>query len=144
MSEGFNLRRIFVVDDERSVAMTLVRILRHGGYDATPFTDPYEALAAVRANPPALLLAEANMPSLSGADLGNEVRKHSLRCKVLLMSGTVTSLALAGTIRAGGLEFEVLEKPIHMATLLGKVQRVIGAAKPPQKARPLILKQSCA
>ena len=128
VSEVSNLRRVFVVDDERSVAMTLVRILRHGGYDATPFTDPQEALVAACANPPQLLLAEANMPSLSGDDLGKELRKHSLGCAVLLMSGAVTSFPFPGTVQPGKLEFEVLEKPLHLAALLGKVQRLIGEA----------------
>lgn len=60
--------------------------------------------------------------------LGKELRKHSLQCEVLLMSGAVTSFPFPGTVQPGKLEFEVLEKPLHLAALLGTVQRVIGEA----------------
>jgi DNA-binding response OmpR family regulator len=137
-------RRIFVVDDERSVAMTLVRILRHGGYDATPFTDSREALLAARARAPQLLLVEANMPSLSGIDLGTEVRKGSPGCKVLLMSGSVTLSDFSAARLTGPLDFEILEKPLHMAELLRKVQCEIGGMRPPQPVRHLALESRCA
>jgi DNA-binding response OmpR family regulator len=144
MSQVSTLSRVFVVDDEPSVAKTLVRILRHGGYDATPFTNSQEALLAARADAPQLLLAEANMPSLSGADLGNAVRKCSPGCKVLLTSGTYILPDLHGNRRADELEFEVLDKPLHMAELLGKVQCEIGRAKPPQPVRLLTLEKCSA
>lgn len=144
MSKLPSLHRIFVVDDEPSVAKTLVRILRYGGYDATPFTDPQEALLAARADAPELMLAEANMPSLSGVDLGTEVRKDSPDCKILLMSGTFAPPDFAGTRLGRGLEFEILDKPLHMAELLKKVQREIGVAKPPLPVRPLTLEKCCA
>jgi hypothetical protein len=44
------------------------------------------------------------------------------------MSGAVTSFPFPGTVQPGKLEFEVLEKPLHLAALLGTVQRVIGEA----------------
>jgi DNA-binding response OmpR family regulator len=144
MSDVSELPRIFVVDDDRSVAMTLVRILRHGGYDATPFTDSHEALVAACADAPQLLLAEANMPSLSGIDLGIEVRKRSQDCKILLTSGTVALPDLPDTRMAGEHEFEVLEKPLHLAELLGKVGSEIGRAKPPQPVLLLTLTNCCA
>lgn len=58
--------------------------------------------------------------------LGKELRKRSLRCGVLLMPGAVTSFPFPGTVQPGKLEVEVLEKPLHLAALLGKVQWAIG------------------
>lgn len=132
MSEVFHPLRIFVVDDELSVALTLVRILRFGGYDATPFTDSNDALFAARRTPPGLLLAETDMPARSGIELAAAMRQSSPDCKVLLMSWDLRHNDLRDSGRVAGFEFDVLEKPVRMAELLRKVSLLLHPAKPPQ------------
>ena len=45
-------KRIFVVDDERVIADTLVIILRNSGYEATAFYDAQSALEQVESLQP--------------------------------------------------------------------------------------------
>lgn len=132
MYEFSNSPRIFVVDDDLPVALTLVRILRFGGYDAIPFTDSNEALRAARRTPPRLLLAEADMPSLSGIELAAAIRQSSPNCQIMLMSWDHGHPNELGGDRAAQLEFEVLEKPLRMAELLSKASSLLYQRKPPQ------------
>jgi CheY-like chemotaxis protein len=66
-------QRVFVVDDENIIASTLALILQHKGFDATPFTKPFEALRAACSQAPDLLVTNVVMPLLSGIELAIQV-----------------------------------------------------------------------
>ena len=57
-------QRVFVVDDEPVIAMTMVAILRLHGYEATSFTDPLRALEAFQDDCADLLLSDVMMQAL--------------------------------------------------------------------------------
>lgn len=69
--------RVLVVDDSEGTADVLVRHMRLEGYDAHAITDPLEALAAIKADPPDLLLLDVMMPHLNGMDLLKELRAYT-------------------------------------------------------------------
>jgi CheY-like chemotaxis protein len=77
-----NLPSVFVVEDEKTIAETLVTILRRSGFAAKSFTDPREALSAAREETPDLLLSNVMMPELSGIDLAIAIRQACPECKV--------------------------------------------------------------
>jgi len=76
--------QIMVVDDSKAMRSIVMRAVRQAGYDAVTFVEAgngAEALKAIRATPPALVLADWNMPEMSGIELlkalraeGNEVK----------------------------------------------------------------------
>lgn len=77
--------RVFVVDDEDVIASTLAMILRYsGGFHATFFNSPTEALEAARCDPPDLLVSDVVMPALAGIELalknGTYVRNARCSC----------------------------------------------------------------
>ena len=86
--------RIFVVDDERLIAVTLAEILNQAGFDAVPFHQPLQALEASQAGQPDLLLSDVMMPRLTGIDLAIQMRALLPRCKVLLFSGMPDTVEL--------------------------------------------------
>ena len=64
--------RIMVVDDSRAMRSIVIRTLRHAGFRDDTFleaADGAEALEAITADPPDLVLSDWNMPKLSGIDL---------------------------------------------------------------------------
>jgi DNA-binding NtrC family response regulator len=118
--------RVFVVDDHDVIASSLAMILRfQGGFHATSFVNSFEALGTSRRDPPDLLITDVVMPQLSGIELAIQVLEHCRNCKVLLFSGQDLSDSMLETARARGYEFEFLKKPVHPATLLGSIQRVM-------------------
>src|SRR3546814_13124500 len=79
-----NIKNILVVDDSRAMRMIVSRTLRQAGFgDGTlrEAADGAEALAAIEAEQPDLVLSDWNMPNVNGIELltalraaGNEVR----------------------------------------------------------------------
>jgi signal transduction histidine kinase/ActR/RegA family two-component response regulator len=68
--EGPNKRasRMMVVDDDEGVADTVVDILAGAGYSADGFTNPMEALGALRGAEYALAFVDLHMPEMRGQD----------------------------------------------------------------------------
>ncbi|MGB9028890.1 MAG: response regulator [Acidobacteriaceae bacterium] len=114
--------RIFVVDDERTIADTLAAILRHHGYEAAPFYDAATALAACEAATPNLLISDVVMPQCSGIDLAIQIKEHWPACRILLFSGHAGTVDLLKEARQLGHTFEILSKPIHPKDLLAKLE----------------------
>jgi DNA-binding NtrC family response regulator len=116
--------RIFVVDDEYVIAMTLATILQRSGFDAVSFTEPMKALDAAQTDPPELLISDVLMPVLSGVELSIRMRQSNPECKVLLFSGQAATANLLEEARERGYDFELLSKPIHPTEFLQRVRLV--------------------
>jgi DNA-binding NtrC family response regulator len=113
--------RIFVVDDEQIIAVTLAAILNQAGFHAVPFHLPHEALEAAQTGQPDLLLTDVVMPKLSGIDLAIQVRALLPLCKVLLFSGMPDTANMLSKSATQGHTFQVLAKPIHPSELIREV-----------------------
>jgi DNA-binding response OmpR family regulator len=119
-SQPLNKTHIFIVDEE-VVSMTVAAILSRHDFVATAFTESVDALNAVRANPPDLLIAELGMSPLSGMDVPMLLQKAKPECKLLLFSGSLNSEESLKAARDSGLEFETIPKPVNPKQLLKKV-----------------------
>jgi DNA-binding NtrC family response regulator len=129
MDETGRQLRVFVVDDHDVIASSLAMILRfRGGFHATSFTDAFEALRASQSDAPDLLITDVVMPHLSGIELAIRVLEHCRNCKVLLFSGETVSGPMLESAQASGYDFEFLQKPVHPADLLSRIERVIEGA----------------
>lgn len=113
--------RVFVVDDEQLIATTVATILKQDGFEATPFTNPVEALDRARSQPPNLLISDVVMPQMSGVDLAIQVRQLQPECKILLFSGQASTADLLQKARQRGHDFQLLPKPIHPTDLLRSI-----------------------
>ena len=80
------MKRILVVDDDRSVLQVLTRVL--ADYDVTVARDGFEALAAAqRLNRLDLLITDYLMPSMIGDELIARVRQQQPHLPVLIVTG---------------------------------------------------------
>ena len=71
------MRKIFIVEDDKSICMELVEILENEGYAASYLTDfehSKEKILAARAD---LILMDINIPGINGRNLLKEIRKES-------------------------------------------------------------------
>ncbi|MCB0906511.1 MAG: response regulator [Nocardioidaceae bacterium] len=68
--------RILIADDSNVMRQIVKRTLRQAGYDAdiTEAGNGREALEAVKASTPDLVLSDWNMPEMTGIDLLNALR----------------------------------------------------------------------
>lgn len=117
-------KRIFVVDDEKTIADTLAVILRKSGYEASAFYDAETALAQLESCSPELVISDVVMPGMSGLDMAVLIRKRHPTCKVLLFSGQASTLNILEMVGRRGCDFELLAKPIHPTDLLAKIASI--------------------
>jgi CheY-like chemotaxis protein len=82
---------IFVVDDEPMLLEMAVMILEPLNFRVRTFRDPQTALAefAAAKPPPALVVTDYAMHSMTGMDLIRECRRIHPTQKIVLLSGTV-------------------------------------------------------
>jgi len=113
---------ILVVDDEQDVASFLARLLDDNGYSVRTATDAVQAMAALEAERPGLILLDLQMPHETGTDLYRKLRqRHDWKgIPVIVVSG------LAGRRVAVSPSVPVLDKPIDEQRLLEEVRRVFG------------------
>ena len=102
-ASGKEGRRVLYIDDDRSLVQLVTRILERGGFCVSGFTQPKEALAALRAQPAGfdLVVSDYNMPGLSGLDVAREVRSIRPDLPVAITSGFVDETLRANAASAG-------------------------------------------
>jgi len=125
-------KRILVVDDEECIAETLVLILRSFGYEATARNDGRSALEECEIQAPDLVISDVMMPELNGIELAIQIEERYQACRILLISGLGSSIALLEEASQTGHSFEIMSKPIRPADLLARIKTVLAEEKPPQ------------
>ncbi len=118
-------RTIYVVDDQAGVLETAVLILRciDAEWEVEGFKNPLDALAAVKAKAPDLILSDQLMPGMIGSQLLEEVRALSPATIRVIMSGYVALNKLTLITSA----HQYLAKPFDTAKLRDLIQRGFAA-----------------
>jgi len=110
--------RIFVVDDEETIAKTTSHILRLEGFEAIPFSDPRLLLEFCRESPPDLVISDIIMPHMDGFQLAESLKEMLPLCHVILFTGRAGVAELRGLAFDQGHDLEVLSKPLHPLQLV--------------------------
>jgi DNA-binding NtrC family response regulator len=116
--------RIFVIDDELSIAKMLSVILQIHLFDAVPFSDPEAALEAARASPPDYLISDIQMQGMTGIDLAILFEGEFPACKVLLFSGQPDAPERLREASEAGHVFAFLQKPLHPTDLVAALKQL--------------------
>jgi DNA-binding NtrC family response regulator len=128
-SEGVALR-ILLVDDDVDVLDTLVRLLGRQGYTCRVASSAAEAIRAVDAESPDLVVTDLRMPEGDGMAVVRHARQHRPPIPVILMTAYATSQTRQDVSRMGGTTY--ITKPFANADLLDAVRRA-GEPPPAQK-----------
>jgi signal transduction histidine kinase len=117
--------RVLVVDDEEAVRSPVVRYLRRRGATVHEAGDGLEALTAIAADAPDVILADLRMPRMDGVALYAKLldEQPGLALRFVLISGDITQFADAG---AGPRPGRVLLKPVELAEVEAAVREVAG------------------
>lgn len=111
--------RVLIVDDEREFATTLSERLRLRGYEAHAAFTAEEAIAAVGAAAPDVVLLDLNLPGVRGVELLMTLRQRLPHGEIMLLSG---HLDLAEKIEGVRIDaFGLLLKPVEMVELTAKI-----------------------
>lgn len=112
--------RILVVDDEKGVVRSCVRILQREGYVVSGITDSYKAPELLKQETFDLLLTDIKMPKLDGLELLRISKEIDPHITVVLITGYGTMEDAIEAIRLGAQGF--LMKPFEPRELLDTVK----------------------
>ena len=115
---------ILVVDDDASQRSLLESFLAANGLRVGTAASGEEALAAVDAQTPAMMISDVRMPGISGLDLLRRVREKAPGLPVLLVTAYADIRDAVGAMRDGAVDY--LEKPIDLDELLTAVHAALG------------------
>ena len=116
--------RVLYVDDDEAIVFLITRLLERQGYRVSGYTDPREALAAVRARPNEfdLAVSDYNMPGMSGLEVARALKEIRVDLPVALASGYITD-ELRTQAPAAGVS-ELIYKPNTIDDLCEAVARL--------------------
>ncbi|OGV66936.1 MAG: hypothetical protein A3K19_03635 [Lentisphaerae bacterium RIFOXYB12_FULL_65_16] len=116
-------RRILIVDDYPTNLDICKLVLRGAGYDCRTFERGTDALAALQAWVPDLVLSDLEMPHLHGLRLLQEVRAIAPGIPVVIMSGRSGEETVRDAMARGAAAF--IAKPFSPDSLLAAIRRVL-------------------
>jgi DNA-binding response OmpR family regulator len=112
--------KVLLVDDEESFANTLANRLKMRDLKVETVYDGEQALAAVKAKEPDVMILDLKMPGLHGMEVLRKIRKTYPNIQVIVLTGHGTDKDEEEAKRLGGFDF--LKKPTDIETLLGKIK----------------------
>ena len=123
------MKSILVVDDDPSIRALIRLYLESAGYGVVEAADGRRAMAVLGGQAVDLVILDIFMPEMDGLEVLQELRGYCASCKVMAISGGSAKIGmdLLGHATIFGAD-AVLEKPFGEATLLGKVDGLIGPA----------------
>ncbi|MGE4497931.1 MAG: response regulator [Deferribacterales bacterium] len=79
-------KKILLVDDDKGIIQYYSELLENSGYEVQVAMDGEQALAALSAGLPDLVLLDVNMPGKSGLDILKEVKEANEKLPVFLLT----------------------------------------------------------
>lgn len=123
MNENFSEKRkhVLIVDDEPAVRRTVRVVLESAGYECAESENGAEALAWLKENQTDVIIADYQMPVMSGLKLLEQVvtTLNGKTPKVIMLSGVIQDKEKVKAMELGA--FTIIEKPCNFRELVLKV-----------------------
>jgi len=117
-------RHLLYIDDDEALVFVVKRLLERRGIRVSGFTDPREAIAALRTDATAfdMVLTDYNMPGMSGLEVARAVRQIRADLPVAVASGFIDE-KLRNESSAAGIR-ELVYKSTAVDSFCDVVQRM--------------------
>jgi len=126
------IKRILLVDDERSIRESLCKILGAENYEVVLAENGHEAIEKHGAQRIDLLILDLNMPVKNGWDTLDWLVKIDPVLPVVIITGRSDQRALAETAGADAL----MEKPLDVPLLLQTIRELMDEPVESVQAKP--------
>lgn len=110
------MKKILIIDDERSIRRALREILEFEEYDVFEAENGREGLDLLKANQYDLVFCDIKMPLLDGMEVLEAVKKTENETPFIMISGHGTIETAVEAIRKGAFDF--IEKPLDLNRIL--------------------------
>ena len=117
------MAKILIVDDEKSIRVTLAEFLREAGHEAFAEADATAAAARLCLVAFDVVVSDIILPGISGVELLLTIRAQAPDAQVIMMTGEPTVETAVAAVRAGAHDY--LTKPIGKPLFLRSVERAV-------------------
>lgn len=116
---------ILIVEDEDNIALALDHRLRREGYRLARVASGADAIPALKAQRPALVLLDVMLPEMSGYEICQEIRADPslASTRILMMTARGTAMERRKGLALGADGF--VAKPFELKALLAVVQSLL-------------------
>ena len=119
-------RKIVLAEDEPQIARLIEFKLKKEGYDVTWRENGEEALKAIKADKPDLILLDIMMPVMDGYEVLRRLKEDEnlTDIPVIMLTARAQEKDVVKGIDLGAEDY--ITKPFHPAELLARVKRILG------------------
>ena len=123
--KGLKTKKILVIDDDPFAIQMIVTTLKAEGHEVLAFSEFEGLLQEVRRSLPDLVIADVNMPEVSGFEVCRKIKEmfQPLPPPVIMMSATIVELEPIMARKIGVDDFAV--KTLDMAILIRSVRKIL-------------------
>ncbi len=114
-------KKVFLIDDEKVVRLSLKRELQNKGYTVEDFESAQEALDGLSEDWPGVVVSDVMMPNMDGLALLEKVKEVDSEIPVILITGQGNITMAVQAIQNGAYDF--LEKPFATKTFIDAIRR---------------------
>ena len=125
------MKKIFIVEDDKSICMELVEILENEGYAASYLTDFEHSKEEILTAGADLILMDINIPGINGRNLLKEIRKES-DIPVIMVTSRTSEMDEVLSMSYGADDF--ITKPYNPTILLLRIAAVLKRMEGSQNA----------
>jgi len=133
MNDGIPIR-VLLVDDEEDFLLSMGPALGRRGIDVEVAKDGREALCALAARTPDVVVLDVRMPGMSGEEVHQYLVRERPELPVIMLTGHGSVPQAFRMSKAGVVEY--LEKPCDPPVLAERIRRAVGLAGAGSRARP--------
>jgi two-component system KDP operon response regulator KdpE len=114
---------VLIVDDERSIRLSLKTILGNFGFDIVEAARGEEAVALVRSEPFDAVLLDINMPGIGGIEVCRIMRKVSPRLPIVMLTVQGSEDRKVEALNAGADDY--ITKPFQLRELTARLRAAV-------------------
>ena len=118
--------KILIADDEPNIVTALEFLLQKAGYETRVARNGGDALKAIEAEPPDLVLLDVMMPVMSGYEVCKRIRERAqwTGMKVVMLSAKGRDAEVAKGMAMGADLY--VTKPFSTRELMDQIRRLLG------------------
>ncbi len=114
---------ILVVDDERSIRITMKAFLEMDGHSVETAEEAESAMGVLQSRPIDVIMTDIILPRVSGVELLRRIREISPHVQVIMMTGEPTLETVSESLRLGAVDY--LQKPAGKHEILKAVRNAL-------------------
>ncbi len=132
---------VFVVEDEDTIALGVVKALQHQGYTVTRFDRGETAIAAFQQSPPDVVLLDIMLPGISGLEVLRRMKSANREVPIIMATAKGDPMDRVEGLELGADDY--VPKPYDLQEILARVRARLRALETLNELPPVFQFGDC-